>query len=440
MPNRNILSAFFGLLITLIAPAAAQTPPQSATVKTTYVTADAMVDVDRGRLVPAPALVIEGDTIIAVGTQSTLPRPSGAAAIALDGQVLLPGFIDMHTHLTFRSDQGGYRGLGVTAGEKAVNAIIHGERTLAAGFTTVRNLGSGGHELAAVRDAIARGAIDGPRIFMAGIAIGGTGGHCSDNNLLPPRMGVVGAGVADGPWALRAKVRENIKYGSDLIKICPTGGVLSKGTIPGVQQMTEEEIRAVVEEAHMRGLRVAAHAHGTNGIKAAIRAGVDTVDHASFLDDEAIRMAKRSGVALSMDIYNTEFILSEGEAAGILPESLDKERVVGSRQRESFTNAVKAGVTVVFGSDAAVYPHGDNPKQFSRMVRFGMTEAQAIRAATTTAAKVLGQENRLGRLAPGFAADIVAVPGNPLDDITRLEQVEFVMKDGRVFRSGNESK
>lgn len=427
--NSEIQMRAFFLLILAVA---GMTAPAAA--ETVYLTAERMLDVKTGRYFDNPAILITDGTIMEIGTQGALTAPANAEVIDLPGHTLLPGFIDMHTHLTGKATLHGYRRLGVSSGDKAVTAIVNGEKTLAAGFTTVRNLGSGGYEITSVRDAINRGEIDGPRIFAATVSLGGTGGHCSDNNLLPPEAEAVGEGVADGPWALRAKVRQNIKYGADLIKICSTGGVLSKGTIPGVQQMTEEEIRAVVEEAHMRGLKVASHSHGTEGIKAAIRGGVDTIEHSSFLDDEAIRLAKRHGTALSMDIYNTKYILGEGEKAGMLEESLAKERVVGGRQRESFTRAVEAGVTVVFGSDSAVYPHGDNPKQFSRMVRFGMTELQAIRAATITAAEVLGQGEWLGQITPGYAADIVAVTGDPLEDITVLEGVDFVMRDGKVYK------
>ena len=400
----------------------------------TLLTADAMIDVEHGRRVDNPAILIEDGMIVEVGTEGEIDAPQGAEVIDLDGMTILPGFIDMHTHLTGRSGQSGYRALAVTRGDHVINAVVAGKKTLDAGFTTVRNVGSGNYDILAVRDAINRGEIEGPRIFAATVALGVTGGHCSDNNLLPPDYEATGEGVADGPWEMRQKVRQNIKYGADLIKICSTGGVMSKGTVPGIQQMTEEEIRAVVEEAHMRGLKVASHSHGTEGIKAAIRGGVDSVEHASYLDDEAIRLAKKNGTALSMDIYVTEFILGVGEEAGILPESLEKERQVGARQRQSFSDAVKAGVKIVFGTDASIYPHGDNPKQFSRMVRFGMTEMQAIQAATITAAEVLGQEGKLGNISEGHYADIVAVSGDPLEDISILEGVSFVMKDGKVYR------
>lgn len=407
-----------------------------ALAEVSYLTADRMIDPVSGRVIEQPALLIEDGKISAAGTQANLAAPDGAGLIELPGKTILPGLIDMHTHVT--SDPTKARGYGALA-YQSERSVIWGvnnlERTLMAGFTTVRNVGTAGYETLALRDAVNDGEIPGPRMFVAGPPVGIVGGHCSDNNMLPPEYEAQGEGVATGPWGMREKVRQNIKYGVDLIKTCSTGGVFSRGTLLGAPQGTVEELTAIVEEAHMRGLKVASHAHGTVGIKNAIRAGVDTIEHASFLDDEAIRMAKRSGVYLSMDIYNTEYTLAEGERQGVLEEFLDKEREVGGVQRESFRKAVQAGVKVVFGSDAAIYPHGDNAKQFARMVRFGMTPMQAIRAATSLAAEALGKEGQYGCVSAGCAADIIAVSGDPLSDVSVLESVEFVMKDGRVYRS-----
>lgn len=396
----------------------------------THISADRMIDVESGKVIESPLIAIDGNRIVSVTANAEVPSD----AIKLPGMTLVPGLMDMHVHLTGSADLHGYRGLARSTVRSAITGVKNARISLDSGFTTMRNLGASGYADVALRDAINDGDVPGPRLFVSGPSIGITGGHC-DNNLLPQEYQVVGGGVADGPWAVRTKVRENLKYGADLIKLCATGGVMSKGTEPGAQQLALEEMQAAVTEAHNRGVIVAAHAHGTDGIKAAIRAGVDSVEHASFLDREAIKLAKKNGTVLSMDIYVTEYILSEGEKAGILPESLEKERKVGGRQRESFRNAVDAGVKMVFGSDAAVYPHGQNGRQFSRMVEFGMTPLQALQAATINSAQLLGQRDNLGSITAGKLADIVAVPGNPLEDISVMENVLFVMKDGEVFKN-----
>jgi len=418
--------------LAIVAALAASTP---AYPEKTFLTAERMIDPVSGAAVDNPALVIEDGKIIARGVKGGLAAPQDARVIELTGKTLLPGLIDMHTHLTGSASKGrGYSGLGLQRERGVIWGVVHAERTLMAGFTTVRNTGAEDYSTVALRDAINEGEIAGPRMFVAGPPVGIVGGHCSDNNLLPPEYNDSGAGVATGPWEMRAKVRRNIKYSVDFIKTCSTGGVFSKGTAVGAAQSTVEELKAIVDEAHMRGLKVASHAHGTVGIKNAIEAGVDTVEHASFLDDEAIRMAKRNGVYLVMDIYNTEFTLAEGERLGVRQEALDKERSLSVEQRESFRRAVKAGAKVVFGSDAAIYPHGDNGKQFSRMVEFGMTPMQAIQAATSLAAEALGKAGALGCLGVGCAADIIAVSGDPLEDVSTLETVDFVMQRGTVFK------
>ncbi|WP_010604576.1 Xaa-Pro dipeptidase [Pseudoalteromonas maricaloris] len=398
----------------------------------TYVlNADSAIDVVSGKLISPVTVVVEDNKIISVGKSNRKAYPKGAEVIDLSGHTLLPGLFDMHVHLTSDAHVHGYKRLQRTAPRAAITGVRNAKRTLDAGFTSVRNLGAAGYADIALRDAIIDGDVSGPRVNAAGPSLGITGGHC-DNNLLTHEHKVFSEGVADGPWAVRQKVRENIKYGANLIKFCATGGVLSKGTKVGAQQYSQEEMTAIVTEAHLRGLTVAAHAHGTDGIKSAIKAGVNSVEHVSFVDDEAIQLAKDKGTYFSMDIYNTEYILGEGEKAGILPESLDKERKVGATQRASFTKAVKAGVNMVFGSDAGVYPHGDNGKQFSRMVKFGMTELQALQAATINSATLLKQNTQLGSLEAGKLADIIAVKGNPLKDISVMENVTFVMKDGQI--------
>lgn len=402
--------------------------------ETVVLTADAMVDVETGRLVSDPVITIVDGKITDV-SRGEAAVTEGDTVINLAGMTILPGLIDMHVHLTGKATDQGYRRLQISHERAAITGVVNAKKTLMAGFTTARNVGAPSFSDVALRDAIAEGDVPGPRLYVSGPSIGITGGHCSDNNLLPEEYGLVGEGVADGPWAVRAKVRRNIKYDVDLIKTCSTGGVLSKGTKVGAPQYTLEELTALVEEAHSHGRKVASHAHGTEGILNAIKAGADTIEHSSFIDDEGIRLAKEKGTFLSMDIYNTEYILGEGEKAGILQESLDKERVVGTRQRDSFRRAHEAGVKMVFGSDAGVYPHGDNANQLSRMVRFGMTEAQALRAATFNAADALGQKGNIGVIAPGASADIIAVAGNPLSEIGLLEDVRFVMKQGAIYKS-----
>lgn len=401
--------------------------------ETTVITADRMIDVANGKVVKQAAVIVTDNIITASGRLKDLTVPNEATRIDLGNATLMPGLMDMHVHLTSDATRHGYKRLEVSLPRAAITGVKHAKATLDAGFTTVRNVGAPGFADVALRDAINAGDVVGPRMFVAGPSLGVTGGHC-DSNLLPYEYDNYSEGVADGPWEVRKKVRRNIKYGATVIKFCATGGVLSKGTKVGGQQYTFEEMKALIDEAHLRGLTVATHAHGTNGIKAAIKAGVDSVEHVSLLDDEAIDLAKKNGTYFSMDIYVTEYILGEGEKAGILEESLNKERIVGKTQRENFEKAVKAGVNMVFGSDAGVYPHGDNPKQFARMVKFGMTPIQAIQAATINPARLLKQEATLGSLEKGKLADIVAVPGNPLDDMSLMEKVGFVMKDGQIVK------
>jgi imidazolonepropionase-like amidohydrolase len=418
----------------LAATLAALSMTGAAQAETLYLTAARMIDPASGSVMNAPAVIITDGHVVQVGPAASLKAPDGARTLDLQGQTILPGLIDMHTHITSRSDAGGYRSLGVSVPAQAISGVANAYKTLQAGFTTLRNVGAAGYADVALRDSINAGETIGPHLFVSGPLIGATGGHC-DENLLPESYHAVGEGVADGPDAIRHKVREIHKYGADLIKLCATGGVLSKGDSVGAQQLTYDEMKAAVDEAHMLGLKVAAHAHGTSGINDAIRAGVDTIEHASLADDESLRLAKAHGAVFDMDIYNDDFILGEGAAMGMLPESLAKERSIGRKQRETFRRAVQAGVTMTFGTDAGVYPHGDNAKQFAKMVEWGMTPMQAIQAATTTAAKTLGPlGDDLGSIAPGKYADIIAVAGDPLKDVTELTRVQFVMKSGVVYR------
>jgi len=399
----------------------------------TLINADAYIDVAEGKIIKNVSVLIDGNKIIKVGKQSKVNAEKNASIVNLKGKTLVPGLMDMHVHLSSDAEDNFLAAKGNSVPRQTVKAVKNAKKTLLAGFTTVRNLGASGYSIIGVRDGINDGEVAGPRIWAAGHPISITGGHC-DDNFSPPEAEAKAGGVADGPWAVRAKVRENIKYGANTIKVCATGGVFSKGTKVGVQQLTEEEMKAATDEAHLRGLVVAAHAHGTSGIKAAIRAGVDSIEHCSFLDDEAIQLALKHDTYFSCDIYNTEYTLAFGAANGVPEENINKEKMVSKAQRESFRKATKAGVKMVFGSDAAIYPHGDNGKQFSRMVKFGMTPMQALQASTINSATLLQQQETLGQIKAGYLADIVAVDGDPIRDISVMENVSFVMKDGVIYK------
>ena len=406
--------------------------PTSAQDEVKVIRAGQLLDVTNGRMLSDQLIVVRNNVIEAVGDANRINIPSGAIEIDLSNSTILPGLIDAHVHLTSDASVNGYDSLSRSSIRNALYGTYSAGLTLRSGFTTVRNVGAVAYGDVALRDSIVDGEVAGPRMIVAGQSLGITGGHC-DNNLLPAEYDFNAGGVADGPWAVRQKVRENNKYSADLIKFCATGGVMSKGTSLGAQQFTQEEMNAIVDEAHTLGMKVAAHAHGTNGIQAAIRAGVDSVEHASILDDETIRLALEYGTALVMDIYVSDYILETGAEVGMLEESLAKEREVGQVQRESFQRAHAAGVNIVFGSDAGVYPHGLNGRQFSKMVEFGMSPMQAIQAATLKAAALLGLENQVGTLNEGAYADLIAVQGNPLENVSLLENIGFVMKDGEVF-------
>ena len=408
--------------------------PFQVTAQNMVIKGATILDVTNGDMIKNHVVIVKDGRIDAVSPARSSDIPKGIEVIDLQGHTLLPGLIDMHVHLTSGGGYHGYERLKLTDERRAILGVVHAKQTLMAGFTTVRNVGAGSFGDVALRDAINDGDIPGPRMLVSGPPIGITGGHCSDNNLLPPEYGISGEGVADGPWAARTAVRRNIKYGADLIKTCSTGGVLSKGTKVGAPQYTVEELTALIDEAHSRGLKVASHAHGAEGIINALIAGADTIEHASFIDDEGIRLAIENDAALSMDIYVTEYILGEGASAGILKESLEKERMTGATQRSNFRKAVQAGATIVYGTDAGVYPHGQNAKQLSRMTRFGMTPLQALQSATTVAAEVMGLGYEVGKIEAGYAADFIAVKGNPIEQIELLEAPTAVIKGGVRYR------
>ena len=427
MDHRLIAAASYLAIMTA-------TPTLAAEAPVIVIHAGHLIDTQNGKVLDDQTLVIQGDKITAVGPSASTTVPNGAQRIELGNATVLPGLIDVHVHLTANANDEGYNGLTVTPAREGINGVANAKKTLEAGFTSARNVGAGAFSDVALRDAINEGEIEGPRLQVSGPPLGATGGH-ADDNLLPFEYHYVSEGAADGPWALRAKVRQNAKYGVDLIKFMSTGGVLSHGDSVGGQQLTQEEMNAIVEEAHMWGRKVAVHAHGTSGIKGAILAGADSIEHASLIDDEGIKLAKAKGTYLSMDIYNDDFILGEGEKNGIEPASMEKERMIGKLQRENFAKAFKAGVKMAFGTDAGVYPHGDNAKQFAVMVRFGMTPMQAIQTATVNSADLMGWGDRVGRLAPGYFADIIAVKDDPIANVKALEKVSFVMKGGVVWKS-----
>ena len=397
---------------------------------TVVVSADRMIDVVAGHAIDKPQITVTDGRISAVGHQGDAV-PAGARRVELAGMTLLPGLIDMHVHLTSDPAYNGYRWLAFTDNFWTVVGVANARRTLRAGFTTVRNVGTDNFDDVALKQGIEHGYIEGPRIVPATYAIGATGGHC-DRNEFPPSVTPNRASVADGPEALRALVRRLHKYGAEVIKFCGTGGVFSSGDGVGTQQLTLEEMRAIVSEAHMMGLRVAVHAHGAAGIKDALRAGADTIEHASLADDEAFALAKEHGAWFSMDVYNDDYIQAEGTKNGTFEESLGKEREIGRRQRETFRAAHQAGVKMVFGTDAGVYPHGDNARQFATIVQWGMSPLEAIRAATANAAEALGRTADVGAIEVGRYGDLVAVRGDPLADVALLQSVSFVMKGGRV--------
>jgi imidazolonepropionase-like amidohydrolase len=405
----------------------------AAHADTVVVTADKMIDVLAARVVDRPQVTIVDGRITAVATQGAAV-PAGSRRIDLPGMTLLPGLIDMHTHITGDPRYSGYRELEFTDNFWTVVGVANAKKTLEAGFTTIRNVGSDHFDDVAIKQGIEQGYVPGPRIVPATYAIGATGGHC-DSTEFPPSISVPSPQIANGPAEIRATVRKLRKYGAEVIKFCGTGGVFSKTDSVGAQQYDLAEMKALVDEAHMLGLKVAVHAHGASGIKDAIRAGVDTIEHASLADEEAFALAKQHGTWFSMDIYNDDYIQAEGAKNGVFKESLDKEKMIGLKQRQTFQAAVKAGVKMVFGTDAGVYPNGFNARQFATMVQWGMTPMQSIQAATANAAEALGRSSDVGAIAAGRYGDIIAVEGDPLGDVSRLQSVAFVMKGGEVVKS-----
>ena len=403
----------------------------------TVIKAGKLIDTENGKVLNDQIIIIYNDTIKAVG--SNLEIPKDAKIIDLSKCVVVPGLIDCHTHIT-EQPSGDYYGdiFRKSPIDVAITAHIYAKRTLEAGFTTCRDVGAEAFIDVALRNAINNGDIEGPRLLVATLFIGSTGSHGDLNGFspflnwdFPKEM----KGVADGVDELRKQVRYNIKYGADVIKFGASAGVLTEEESVGAPQFTQEEMNAIVSEAKLWGRKACAHAHGTEAIKMAVKAGVASIEHGSFLDDEAIALMKEHGTYLDADIYNDEYIMAEYKRLGYPDKILNKEKLVGQVQRESFRKAVQAGVKITFGTDAGVYPHGWNARQFKYMVKFGLTPMQAIQAATVNASDLLGWKNKVGSITRGKYADIIAVSTNPLDDVSVLENVKFVMKGGVVYKN-----
>ncbi len=418
------------LHIALTGSSHAQTTPAPSR---TLIRTGHLLDVKTGAEPAAQTIIVTGDRITAIASTASTPKQAGDTEIDLARYTVMPGLIDVHTHLTMRSaDFDPYRELSTSTPTEAIVGVENAKVTLEAGFTTVRNVGASGYTDVALRDEIDAGRIPGPHMQVSGPALGITGGHC-DTNLLPFEYHQVGDGVADGISAVQQKVRQNIKYGADLIKICATGGVLSKGDDPQASQYTLEEMKAIVADAHRLGRKVAAHAHGAQGILWATEAGVDSIEHGSYINDEDIDEMKKHGTYL----VPTAYLIDWNQQYGKLPPFyLQKMKDISAVVKENHKKAIKAGVKVALGTDAAVYPHGLNAHEVDVYVnQFGMSPLAGIQTGTINAADLMGWSDKVGTLDPGKWADIIAVDGDPLKDVKLLQQVKFVMKSGVVYKN-----
>jgi imidazolonepropionase-like amidohydrolase len=412
--------------------ATAQTPAQTPAAPTrTLIRAGHILDVKTGAEPTAQTIIVTGDRITAIAATVSTPAQPGDKEIDLTRYTVMPGLIDVHTHLTGANNFDPLFELTMTPAKEAIIGVENAKVTLEAGFTTVRNVGAGSYTDVALRDEIDAGHIPGPHMQVSGPPLGITGGHC-DENLLPAQYHLTADGVADGIAAVQQKVRQNIKYGVDLIKICATGGVLSKGDDPQASQYTLEEMQAIVADAHRLGRKVAAHAHGAQGILWATQAGVDSIEHGSYLNDEGIAAMKKHGTYLVPTAYLIDWMQQYGNLPAFYQQ---KMKDVSAVEKQNAIKAIKAGVKVALGTDAAVYPHGLNAHELDVYVnQFGMSPIAAIQTGTLNAADLMGWTSRTGSLEPGKWADIIAIDGDPLKDVRILQHVPFVMKSGVVYK------
>ena len=430
--NLGFAKLFFSLLIALSVFTTAFAEQPSAAPSRTVIRAGHLLDVRTGKTLTNQAIVVENGKIVSVGADRGA-ADSGAQVIDLSGKTVLPGLIDAHTHITF-DPRFGYDRLAISLPREALIGAKNARITLLAGFTTIRNVGATEFADIALRDAINAGDVPGPRIDASGPALSITGGHC-DDNLLPYEWHATEVGVADGVENVQHKVREVIKYGADVIKICATGGVLSLGDDPQASQFTQGELRAAIADAHRLGRKVAAHAHGAQGILWAAEAGVDSIEHGSYIDDAGIAAMKAHGTYLVPTLYLSDWFLENAPKMNVPPSMLAKGKEVMPAARKNIAHAFASAVKVGFGTDAAVYPHGLNAHEFAVMVKLGLTPLQAIQAATVNDADLLGWSDKIGVIEPNHYADIIAVDGDPLEDVTTLERVKFVMKGGVVYKN-----
>ena len=403
----------------------------------TLVRAAHLLDVKSGKLLDGQTIVVAGETIESIGPSAQVTAQAGDKVIDLGGMTVLPGLIDVHTHLTMNTDFDPFREVTSTDAKEAINGVVNARKTLMAGFTTARNVGAGGYTDVDLRDAINSGQVPGPHLLVSGPALGITGGHC-DDNLLPFSYHQISDGVADGIAEVQRKVRQNIKYGADVIKICATGGVLSNGDDPQASQYTLEEMQAIVADAHRLGRKVAAHAHGAQGILWATEAGVDSIEHGSYIDDAAIAEMKKRGTYLVPTLYLEDWMIANGNLPPFYHQKMLDTIAVA---KGNIKRAMQAGVKIALGTDAAVYPHGLNAHELDVYVnQLGMAPLAALQTATVNAADLLGLTAKTGSLEPGKWADIIAVDKNPLDEVRVLQDVKFVMKAGVVYKGDSKTE